>query len=40
MMKDAGYWVEEDILSQSECDSLIEALSHNMAGRSRARHVI
>jgi ectoine hydroxylase-related dioxygenase (phytanoyl-CoA dioxygenase family) len=42
MMEDAGYWVEENVLSEPECDSLIEALSHNMTGRSRAgaRHLM
>jgi ectoine hydroxylase-related dioxygenase (phytanoyl-CoA dioxygenase family) len=42
MMKDAGYWVEENVLSDPECDSLIEALTHSKAGRSRAgaRHLM
>jgi ectoine hydroxylase-related dioxygenase (phytanoyl-CoA dioxygenase family) len=41
-MKDAGYWVEENVLSEPECDSHIEALSHNLTGRSRAgaRHLM
>jgi ectoine hydroxylase-related dioxygenase (phytanoyl-CoA dioxygenase family) len=42
LMKDAGYWIEENILSHQECDSLIEALSQGHVGRGRAgaRHLM
>lgn len=41
-MKDAGFWIEENILSHRECDSLIAALSHSQKGRGRAgaRHLM
>ena len=41
-MKDAGFRIEDDVLSQRECDSLVEALSANRAGRGRAgaRHLM
>ena len=41
-MKDAGFWIEEDILSRRECGSLVEALSGGRAGRGRAgaRHLM
>ena len=41
-MRDAGFWIEEDVLSRQECDSLVEALSGNLAGRGRAgaRHLM
>jgi ectoine hydroxylase-related dioxygenase (phytanoyl-CoA dioxygenase family) len=35
-MKDAGFWIEADILSRQECDSLAQALSESRAGRGRA----
>jgi ectoine hydroxylase-related dioxygenase (phytanoyl-CoA dioxygenase family) len=42
MVKDAGYSIEKNVLSEEECDSLIEALSGNVPGRSRAgaRHLM
>src|ERR1700755_1760764 len=41
-MKDAGFWIEEDVLSQEECDSLVAALCENGArrGRAGARHLM
>ena len=41
-MKDAGFWIEEDVLSRRECGSLAEALSGSRAGRGRAgaRHLM
>ena len=41
-MKDAGFWIEENILSHQECDLLAEALSQSQAGRVRAgaRHLM
>lgn len=41
-MKDAGFWIEEDVLSPRECDSLVEALSLSRAARGRAgaRHLM
>ena len=41
-MKDAGFSIEEDILSRRECGSLVKALSENRAGRGRAgaRHLM
>ena len=41
-MKDAGFWIEENTLSQQECDSLIEALYRSQAARGRAgaRHLM
>lgn len=41
-MTDAGFWIEEGILSQRQCDSLIKALSESRAGRGRAgaRHLM
>ena len=41
-MKDAGFWIEENILSQQECDSLVEALTRSQAARGRAgaRHLM
>ncbi|HWS85905.1 MAG TPA: phytanoyl-CoA dioxygenase family protein [Pyrinomonadaceae bacterium] len=41
-MKDAGFWVEEGILSGPECDSLARAVSRHTAGRGRAgtRHLM
>ena len=41
-MKDAGFWIEENVLSHRECDSLLEALSHSQEGRGRAgaRHLM
>lgn len=41
-MKDAGFWIEEGILSQQECDSLTDALSRSRVGRGRAgaRHLM
>lgn len=42
MMNDAGFWIEENILSHRECDSLAEALSRSRVGRGRAgaRHLL
>lgn len=41
-MKDAGFWIEEDVLTQRECDSLVESLSEGLAerGRAGARHLM
>ena len=41
-MEDAGFWIEEGILSRQECDSLTETLSRSRAGRGRAgaRHLM
>ena len=41
-MKDAGFWIEEDVLSREECDSLVAALCESRAGRGRAgaRHLM
>jgi len=41
-MKDAGVWIEEEVLSQRECDSLALALSRHQVGRGRAgaRHLM
>jgi len=41
-MEDAGFWIEEDMLSRQECDSLAAALSHHQArrGRAGARHLM
>lgn len=41
-MKDAGFWIGEDLLSQQECDSLVESLSENREARGRAgaRHLM
>ncbi|HEV7890470.1 MAG TPA: phytanoyl-CoA dioxygenase family protein [Pyrinomonadaceae bacterium] len=41
-MEDAGFRIEESILSRQECDSLTEALSRSRAGRGRAgaRHLM
>jgi hypothetical protein len=41
-MRDAGFWIEEDVLSHEECDSLVAALCENGAGRGRAgaRHLM
>lgn len=41
-MKDAGFRIEENVLSHRECDSLIEALSQSHVGRGRAgaRHLM
>jgi ectoine hydroxylase-related dioxygenase (phytanoyl-CoA dioxygenase family) len=42
MVKNAGYSIEKNVLSGEECDSLIEALSGNLPGRSPAgaRHLM
>ena len=41
-MKDAGFWIEEEMLSRRECGSLAAALSESRAGRGRAgaRHLM
>ena len=41
-MRDAGFWIEESVLAELECDALIEALSLNLEGRGRAgaRHLM
>ena len=41
-MSDAGFWIEEGVLSRHECDSLVEALSRDRAARGRAgaRHLM
>jgi len=42
MRKDSGYWIVEKVVSEEEGDSLSEALSRGLAGRSRAgaRHLM
>jgi len=37
-----GFWIEENILSERECDDLIKSISLNLRGRSRAgaRHLM
>ena len=35
-MNDTGFWIEENVLSGRECDSLAEALSPSPSGRRRA----
>ncbi len=41
-MSDSGYWIEEDILSHSECDQFLNALSDSSMNRGRAgaRHLM
>jgi ectoine hydroxylase-related dioxygenase (phytanoyl-CoA dioxygenase family) len=39
-MKDAGFWIEENVLSERECDTLIQALSREQRGRAGARHLM
>ena len=41
-MKDLGFWIEENVLSDHECDELIAALSLNPQprGRAGARHLM
>ena len=41
-MKDSGYWIENNVLSGSECDVILNALSQNLNGRGRAgtRHLM
>lgn len=41
-MSDAGFWIDVQMLSHRECDSLALALSQNQAGRGRAgaRHLM
>lgn len=41
-MKEAGFWVEENILTHGECDSLAQALSCNwrVRGRAGVRHLM
>lgn len=35
-MNDAGYWIEENVISHELCASILESLSCNLARRSRA----
>ena len=41
-MNDEGFWIEENVLSQQECGSLIESLPHSQDGHPRAgaRHLM
>lgn len=41
-MRDAGFWIEEGVLSRQECDSLAGVVSRSPAGRGRAgvRHLM
>jgi hypothetical protein len=41
-MKEAGFWIEENVLSKRECVVLIDALSQNQEKRARAgaRHLM
>jgi ectoine hydroxylase-related dioxygenase (phytanoyl-CoA dioxygenase family) len=41
-MREAGFWIEENVLSKPECVALADALSQNREGRARAgaRHLM
>ena len=39
-MKDAGFWIEENVLTATESGSLIEVLSQEAHGRAGARHLM
>jgi len=41
-MRDAGFWIEESVFRERECDRLIEALSQSaeIRGRAGARHLM
>jgi len=41
-MRDAGFWIEDNVLAGRECDALTDALSQNSQARSRAgaRHLM
>lgn len=41
-MQDPGYWIEEAVLTQTECDVILQVLSQNANGRGRAgtRHLM
>ena len=41
-MNDSGYWIENDVLSGTECDVIVQALAQNANGRGRAgiRHLM
>ncbi|MCM3869443.1 MAG: phytanoyl-CoA dioxygenase family protein [Pyrinomonadaceae bacterium] len=41
-MREAGFWIEENVLAKNECVALIDALSHNEERRARAgaRHLM
>src|ERR1043166_6569786 len=40
MMQEAGFWIEENVISVKECENIIAALSRTVRSRAGARHLM